>query len=511
MLSALIGLPLVAAIVVAMLPGEAGSTQNLARIIAGVTAGLVFVLSLIVFWQFDAANPGLQWSEQLPWVEPLGLSYRLGVDGLSLPLVLLNALLLILVICASDQHLLRPRLYYSLMLLLSSSVTGAFLAQDMLLFFVFYELELIPLYLLIAIWGGKRRGYASTKFLIYTAISGIFLLLGVLGLAALGGTGSFAYDSTVAERLSLGQQILLLSVMLIAFGIKVPIVPLHTWLPDAHVEASTPVSMLLAGVLLKLGTYGLLRFGLGLLPQAWEVFAPALAVLAVVSTIYGSLNAIAQQDMKKLVAYSSIGHMGYIILALAAATPLSLTGAVAQMVSHGLISALLFLLVGFVYNRTGTRDLTVLSGLLTPERGLPIVGSLMILAAMASSGLPGLMGFVAEFSIFRGSYGAFPLQTLLCMVGTGLTSVYFLLLLNRAFFGRLPDAFSDLRRVTLREHVPSFVLAGLIIAFGIWPQGFMTLSEVTMTAIAAQVSAGVAQAITESPNMAQTLAHHLSL
>ncbi len=486
MLSALVWLPMAAALLVAVLPQEKASQQS--RWIAGITSGVVFVLALAVFAQFETGNAGLQFVEQIPWIDPLGLSYRLGVDGLSLPLVLLNTLLMIMVIYATEQTIQRPRLYYSMMMLISGGVTGAFLAQDMLLFFIFYEVELIPLYLLIAIWGGKRRGYASTKFLIYTAVSGIFLLLGFLGIVALSGSGSFAYDTAMTDALPLAQQILLLSMLLIAFGIKVPMVPLHTWLPDAHVEASTPVSMLLAGVLLKLGTYGLLRFGLGLLPQAWEVFAPWLAILAVVSTIYGSLNAIVQQDMKKLVAYSSIGHMGYIILALAAATPLSLTGAVAQMVSHGFISALLFLMVGFVYSRTGTRDLTVLRGLLTPERGFPIVGSLMILAAMASSGLPGLVGFVAEFSIFRGSYGVFPIQTLLCIVGTGLTSVYFILLLNRAFFGRLPDEFSDLPAIPLKEHIPAFILASMIVGFGIKPQAFVTLSEVTMTTIAQNIA-----------------------
>ncbi len=485
MLSALVWVPIIAAAVIAFLPDRADSQQP--RIWAGITAGLGLGLALIVLWQFDWSNPGFQLTETLPWLDALGLGYRLGVDGLSLPLVLLNQLLMVLVIYASDRALPRTRLYYSLMLLISGGVTGAFLAQDLLLFFLFYEVELIPLYLLIAIWGGKRRGYAATKFLIYTAVSGIFLLLGFLGIVALSGTGSFAYDSSLGQALTLGQQLILLGLLVVAFGIKIPMVPLHTWLPDAHVEASTPVSMLLAGVLLKLGTYGLLRFGLGLLPQAWEVFAPILAILAVVSTLYGSLNAIVQQDMKKLVAYSSIGHMGYILLALAAATPLSLVGAVAQMVSHGLISALLFLMVGFVYSRTGTRDLSVLRGLLTPERGLPLVGSFMILGVMASSGLPGLIGFVAEFSIFRGSFLVFPLQTLLCIVGTGLTSVYFLLLVNRAFFGRLPEAFSDLPGVALREYVPAAALSLLIVLLGIMPQGFMSLSEVSMQAIAQSI------------------------
>jgi NAD(P)H-quinone oxidoreductase subunit 4 len=240
-----------------------------------------------------------------------------------------------------------------LILLLSAGVTGAFLAQDLLLFFLFYEVELIPLYLLIAIWGGEKRGYAATKFLIYTALSGILILASFLGLVWLSGAPNFALASLNAKTLPLATQLLLLGGILVGFGIKIPLVPFHTWLPDAHVEASTPISVLLAGVLLKLGTYGLLRFGMNLLPEAWSYLAPWLASWAVVSVLYGASCAIAQKDMKKMVAYSSIGHMGYILLAAASATQLSILGTVMQMISHGLISALLFLLVGIVYIPNG--------------------------------------------------------------------------------------------------------------------------------------------------------------
>jgi NAD(P)H-quinone oxidoreductase subunit 4 len=258
-------------------------------------------------------------------------------------------------------------------------------------------------------------------------------------------------------------------------------------LPDAHVEASTPVSVLLAGVLLKLGTYGLVRFGLGLFPDAWVALAPVMASWAVVSVLYGSLAAIAQTDMKKMVAYSSIGHMGYVLLAAAASTPISIVGTVFQMVSHGLISALLFLLVGVVYHTTGTRDLNVLRGLLNPERGLPFVGSLMILGVMASAGIPGMMGFISEFLIFRGSLPIFPVQTLLCMVGSGLTAVYFLLLVNRVFFGRLaiaPPSFApqldvDLPSVSWRDRLPALALAAVIVALGLQPDWMARWSEHT--------------------------------
>ena len=481
MLSALIWIPFIAALVIALLPQQ---SEKQARTVAGVAAGLALALSIVVLSQFDTSLAGFQFQETLSWIDNIGLSYNLGLDVISLPLVMLTTLLIGLVIYATDRDIERPRLYYAMIMMIAGGVTGVFLARDLLLFFLFYEVELIPLYLLIAIWGGKNRAYASTKFLIYTAVSGVVLLASILGIVGLSGSGSFTVDASIGQALTMGQQITLLLGLVIAFGIKIPMVPLHTWLPDAHTEASTPISMLLAGILLKLGTYGLLRFGLGLLPDAWDVIAPGLAVIAVISTLYGSLNAIVQQDMKRLVAYSSIGHMGYIILGMAAATELSIIGTVAQMVSHGIISALLFLLVGFVYSRTGTRDMNVLRGFLNPERGLPLVGSLMILGVMASSGLPGMVGFVAEFCIFRGSFITFPVQTLLCIVGTGLTSVYFLLMVNRVFFGRLPEQFSNITRVAFREQLPAAVLASLLVILGLQPHWLLGWTEASANAMA---------------------------
>jgi NAD(P)H-quinone oxidoreductase subunit 4 len=301
----------------------------------------------------------------------------------------------------------------------------------------------------------------------------------------LSGANSFAYVDTVALVSSLPQtqQLLLLGAILVGFGIKIPLVPFHTWLPDAHVEASTPISILLAGVLLKLGTYGLLRFGLELFPDAWAVLAPGLAIWAVVSVLYGAFNAIAQRDMKKMVAYSSVAHMGYILLAAAAATPLSLAASILQMVSHGLISALLFLLVGIVYKKTGSRDLDVLNGLLNPERGLPVIGSLMVVGVMASAGIPGMVGFISEFLVFRGSFPVFPVQTLLCMLGTGLTAVYLLILLDRAFFGRLSIQVINLPKVQWEERMPGIVLAILIVILGIQPGWLIRLSEMTTAAM----------------------------
>ncbi len=492
MLSALIWIPILGAALIGFWPSAVSSkiVRNLALAMAGIT----LILSVILAAQFDINASQLQFVEFLPWIDVLGLNYNLGVDGLSLPLVILNCLLTGVAIYSTDESIRRPRIYYSLILLIMGGVSGAFLAQNLLLFFLFFEVELIPLYLLIAIWGGERRGYAATKFLIYTAFAGIVLLASFLGTVWLSGASSFDIVGAVgashlqgALPLPLVRQIVLLAGVLLAFGIKMPLVPFHTWLPDAHVEASTPVSVLLAGVLLKLGTYGMLRFGLGLFPDAWAVAAPWLASWAVVSVLYGASCAIAQKDMKKMVAYSSIAHMGYILLASAAATPVSMLGTVLQMVSHGLISALLFLTVGVVYRKSGSRNLDVLRGLFNPDRGLPMIGSLMILGVMASAGIPGLAGFIAEFLVFRGSLEVFPLQTLLCMIGTGLTSVYFLIMVNRAFFGRLSDLVVSLPQVRWGDRIPSLVLAVIILIMGVQPGVIVALSEKTAIAMVANV------------------------
>ncbi|MGL5081771.1 MAG: NADH-quinone oxidoreductase subunit M [Microcoleaceae cyanobacterium] len=495
MLSVLIWVPIIGAGLVGFWPGL---TARQCRQIALLVSGSLLVWSLILARLFDPTLSNLQLVEFIPWIQPLGLNYYLGVDGISFPLVVLNGLLVSVAIWSTELEIPRHRLYYALILLIFSGIVGSFLAQNLLLFLLFYEVELVPLYLLIAIWGGKRRGYAATKFLIYTAVSGILILAAFLGIVWL--TNAPSFDLEVLGSGSLGiaalpmtTQLILLTGIVIGFGIKIPLVPFHTWLPDAHVEASTPISVLLAGVLLKLGTYGLLRFGVGLFPDAWAIVAPWMAAWAVVSVLYGAFCAISQTDMKKMVAYSSIAHMGYILLAFAAATPLSLLGSVMQMISHGLISGLLFLLVGVVYRKSGSRDLNVLRGLLNPERGLPLIGSLMILAVMASAGIPGLVGFISEFIVFRGSIEAFPVQTLLCMVGTGLTSVYFLIMVNRVFFGRLSDRVVNLPQVQWRDRVPAITLALVVVILGIQPNLLIKLTEVSTTALV-NLQATVAQA-----------------
>lgn len=484
MLSVLIWLPILAAAIIALIPKNLPT--NTVRLSALYFAAITLLWNIFILFKFDISNPGMQFQENIPWNETLGLSYQLGVDGLSILMLVLNSLLTWIAIYSSSKETQRPRLFYSLILLVSGGVAGAFLAQNLLLFFLFYELELIPFYLLISIWGGEKRGYAGIKFLIYTAVSGALILATFLGTVWLTGARSFAFDAVSTQTLSAGLQIILLAGIILGFGIKIPLVPFHTWLPDAYVEASAPIAILLGGVLAKLGTYGLLRFGMGMFPQAWSIFAPTLAIWGAVSAIYGAVVAIAQKDIKRMVAYSSIGHMGYILLAGAASNPLALVGAVAQMFSHGLILAILFHLVGVVETKVGTRELDKLNGLMSPIRGLPLISALLVLSGMASAGIPGLTGFVAEFIVFQGSFSAFPISTILCVVASGLTAVYFVILLNRTCFGKL-DNLAYYPKVEWFEKTPALILAVLIIFLGVQPTWLVRWSEPTTTAMVAAI------------------------
>ncbi|MBD1921287.1 NADH-quinone oxidoreductase subunit M [Microcoleus sp. FACHB-831] len=486
MLSALIWLPFLGAAVIGFWPGSISASR--ARFMSLAIASGILLWTFWLLSQFDINNANLQFSEFIPWIETLGLNYRLGVDGLSLPLLALNSVLTWIVIYSTSDKIARPRLYHSLALLVSAGIAGAFAAQNLILFVLFYELELIPLYLLIAIWGGtEKRGYAAMKFLIYTAVSGILIIGAFLGVTWLSGSSTFDLDSISTQALPLTTQLILLTMLLVGFGIKIPLVPLHTWLPDAYVEASPPVAILLGGVLAKLGTYGLVRFGLQLFPETWTIVGPGLAAIGAFSAAYGALTAIAQKDIKRMVAYSSIGHMGYILLAAAAATPLSLLGAVLQMVSHGLILAILFHLVGVIETKVGTRDLDVLNGLLSPQRGLPLTTSLLVLGGMASAGIPGMVGFIAEYLVLQGSFSPFPIPTLVCVICSGLTAVYFVILLNRTCFGRLDNATAYYPKVEWQERTPALVLAAIILLLGLQPNWLVRWSENTTAAMVATV------------------------
>ncbi|MEY2983819.1 MAG: dehydrogenase subunit 4, Involved in fixation [Cyanobacteriota bacterium] len=487
MLTLLLLLPIAGALIVGFFPGNIEAKRL--RQITELFAILTLIWSLLVLFKFDLTSSQFQFQESLPWIPQLGLSYRLGIDGVSLPLVILNSLLTGIAIYSIGPNLDRSRLYYALILFINAGISGALMSQNLLLFIIFYELELIPFYLMIAIWGGERRGYASMKFLLYTAFSGLLVLAAFLGIGLLGGNGSFDYNTQITAGFTDSAKLILLTLILVGFGIKIPLVPLHTWLPDAYTEASPAIAILLGGILAKLGTYGIIRFGLQLFPDTWVQLSPILAIIGTITVLYGALSAIAQKDIKRMVAYTSIGHMGYILVAVAAGTELSILGAVAQMISHGLILALLFHLVGIVERNAGTRDLDVLNGLMNPVRGLPLTSALLITAGMASAGIPGLVGFAAEFIVFQGSFTTFPIPTLLCILASGLTAVYFVILLNRTCFGKLDNQRAYYPKVLASEMIPALVLTSIIFFLGIQPNFLVQWIEPTTNQMIAQVKA----------------------
>ncbi|MFP4121947.1 NAD(P)H-quinone oxidoreductase subunit 4 [Coleofasciculus sp.] len=437
-LSAIVLLPLVASLAIPLLPDKQGKTV---RWYALGVAIADFLLMVYTFWQhYDASSATFQLTEKYTWIPQLGLSWAVSVDGLSLPLVLLAGLVTTLSIFAAWQVDHKPRLFYFLMLVLYSAQIGVFIAQDILLLFIMWELELVPVYLLVSIWGGQKRQYAATKFLLYTAAASIFILVAGLAMALYGeGTISFDMVELGIKDYPLALELLLYAGLLIAFGVKLAVFPLHTWLPDAHGEASAPVSMILAGVLLKMGGYGLIRLNLEILSDAHVYFAPILAMLGVVNIIYGGLNSFAQPNMKRRLAFSSVSHMGFVLLGIASFTDLGISGAMLQMISHGLIAAVLFFLAGVTYDRTHTLALDSMGGI---GQVMPKVFALFTAAAMASIALPGMSGFASELSVFVGvttsdiySSTFRTVTVFLSALGLILTPIYLLSLLRQVFYG----------------------------------------------------------------------------
>ncbi|HEY9668203.1 MAG TPA: NAD(P)H-quinone oxidoreductase subunit 4, partial [Coleofasciculaceae cyanobacterium] len=351
-LTAIILLPLLACLAIPVLPDKDGKTVRLYALGVGL---INFALTIYAFWShYDLQSSTFQLTEKYAWIPQLGLNWSVAVDGLSMPLIVLTALVTTLAILASWKVTKKPRLFYALLLVMYSAQIGVFAAQDLLLFFLIWELELVPVYLLISIWGGNKRLYAATKFILYTAAGSAFILVAALAMAFFGDTVTFDMQQLAHKHYPLALELLAYAGFLIAFGVKLPIFPLHTWLPDAHSEASAPISMILAGVLLKMGGYGLIRMNMEMLPNAHIHFAPVLAILGVVNIVYGAFTAFAQENLKRRLAYSSISHMGFVLVGIACFNDLGINGAMLQMLSHGLIAAALFFLSGVTYERTHT-------------------------------------------------------------------------------------------------------------------------------------------------------------
>lgn len=436
-LTALIVLPLIASMAIPFIPDKEGKNVRMYALVVGLTN---LTLMVYGFWQnYHLGSTELQLTESYPWIPSLGLNWSMGVDGLSMPLILLSGLITTLAILASWQVKHKPKLYYFLVLVLYSAQIGVFAAQDLLLFFLMWEIELVPVYLLISIWGGKQRLYAATKFILYTALASIFILVAGLALAFYGDNITFNIAELGLKDYPLSLELLAYVGFLIAFGVKLPIFPLHTWLPDAHSQASAPISMILAGVLLKMGGYGLIRFNVEALPHAHIKFAPLLVILGVINIVYGAFTAFAQTNLKRRLASSSISHMGFVLIGIAAFTDLGLNGAMMQMLSHGLIASALFFLAGVTYDRTHTLMMDEMGGM---AKTMPKTFAMFTAGAMASLALPGMSGFVGELTIFLGIatsdvYGqTFKVGIVfLTAVGLIVTPIYLLSMLREVFYG----------------------------------------------------------------------------
>ena len=460
----LVGTPLLGAAVILWLPRNA--TRQI-RAVATLATLVAFAISVGLAARMPWHQDALQFVERHAWIPPANIWYHLGVDGISMPLVLLTTLLSVLACCASFGITERVKEYFVLYLLLETGMLGTFVAMDLFLFYVFWEVVLVPMYFLIGIWGGGRREYSAMKFFLYTLAGSLAMLLAILAVFLHAGTFDIAaLGARSGHDFTLGLQRWLFLAFFFAFAIKVPIFPFHTWLPDAHVDAPTPISVLLAGVLLKMGGYGFYRIGFPFFPQAVRQFLPALAILGAVNIVYGALVAMAQTDFKRMVAYSSVSHMGFVLLGLASMTDAGFQGGLLQMVSHGLVTGGMFLLVGVLYDRTHTRDLTAFGGL---SARVPRYAGILTFFSLASLGLPALSGFVGEFLALLGSLPTHPLVTSISVVGIVLAAGYTLLMLQRVLLGPLNPQWSALPDVTARELTTLLPLLFLVVALGVYP------------------------------------------
>ncbi|HET8679385.1 MAG TPA: NADH-quinone oxidoreductase subunit M, partial [bacterium] len=453
-------------------------------------------VSLWLFGPFEIGKTGMQLEERYLWIPGIGINYHLGIDGLSLPLIILTTLLTVLSIVYSWRIDLRVKEYLFLFLLLETGMLGVFLSLDFFLFYVFWEVSLVPMYFLIGIWGGPRREYAAIKFFLYTLIGSLAMLLAILLLYFNAEPRTFSMLELIRQQPLArvpGLAALAFWGFFLSFAIKVPMWPFHTWLPDAHVEAPTAGSVILAAILLKLGTYGFVRVSLPMLPEAFKLYAPIVAVLALIGIVYGALVAMAQPDLKKLVAYSSVNHMGYVMLGIAAAAAAvgdatkaaaattALNGAVFEMIAHGIITGALFLIVGVIYDyRAHTRGVDDFGGL---GANLPVYTGITTIAMLASLGLPALMGFVAEFLIFVGSFGIFPWFTGVSLLGVLFSAAMFLWTVQRIFLGPLNQRWAALPDIDRREAISLVPLTALMVVFGIYPRPLLDVINVAMSSL----------------------------
>ena len=482
-LSITIFLPLLGSILVLVLR----SKQSVQAYRMGVSVAVLTLVSALMVW-VRGTSTGFTQVEEVAWIPSLGAAYRVGVDGISLPLVLLTTVLFVAALIFSAKIRERASVYVALVLLLETACLGVFLSLDILLFYVFFEITLVGMYFIIAGWGHENRRQAALTFFIYTLIGSLFLLLALLGLYLYSDTQTFDMRVLTSNPSLTGPvATLVFWAFLIAFAIKTPLFPFHTWLPMAHTEAPAAGSVILAGVLLKLGTYGLLRFALQMTPEAFRQYADVVMVLAVVSAIFGALVALAQTDIKRMVAYTSVNHMGYLVLGIAAAalanaedSARALDGAVLQMVSHGIVTGSLFLLVGALQDRTQTREMSQMQGML--ER-TPVLGWLFVIAAFASLGLPGLAHFPAEFQLFLGSFSVYPVAVGITVIGLVITTGLYLRAIFKVFMGSPTEGSSGIVDLQTREMWAIVPLIALTIIIGVAPETVLAMIHRTIDAL----------------------------
>jgi NADH-quinone oxidoreductase subunit M len=479
-------LPLAGVLFLLLIRGDEQSIAQNSRNVALWVSGFTFLVSLPVLIGFDSTVTGYQFEEKAVWLAGTGIGYHMGVDGISMPFVLLSTFLTPLAILASWQAItVRVREYMIAFLVLETMMVGMFVSLDMLMFYLFFEAVLIPMFLIIGIWGGPRRVYAAFKFFLYTLLGSVLMLVCMLAMYIDAGTTDI--PALAGHRFADTMQTWLFLGFLASFAVKVPMWPVHTWLPDAHVEAPTAGSMILAGVLLKMGGYGFLRFSLPMFPMASESFAPLIFTLSIIAVIYTSLVALAQSDMKKMIAYSSVAHMGFVTVGIFTLTEQGIAGAMFQMISHGLVSAALFFCVGVVYDRLHTRDISAYGGVATV---MPRYAVFFMFMMLASVGLPGTSGFVGEMLVLVGAWHASSWVAFFTATGLVLGATYMLWLYRRVMFGAIVnDAVKTMEPMQMREFTIFLPLSFLVLLFGVYPMALLDVMAVSIQSVLDGLSA----------------------
>ncbi|GLS38397.1 NADH-quinone oxidoreductase subunit M [Mesorhizobium tianshanense] len=489
-------LPLVGVLLILFVRDDSENARRNIRAIALWTTSITFIISLFIWTGFDNSEPGFQFVEKLAWLDS-GISYHMGVDGISMLFVILTTFLMPLCILASWESIdKRVKAYMIAFLLLETLMIGVFCALDIVLFYVFFEAGLIPMFIIIGVWGGKRRVYASFKFFLYTLAGSVLMLLAIMAMFFQSGTTDI--PTLLTHNFPASMQTWLWLAFFASFAVKMPMWPVHTWLPDAHVEAPTAGSVILAAILLKMGGYGFLRFSLPMFPIASEMFAPLVFALSVVAIIYTSLVALMQEDMKKLIAYSSVAHMGFVTMGIFAMNQEGVQGAIFQMLSHGLVSGALFLCVGVIYDRMHTRDIDAYGGLVN---NMPKYATVFMIFTMANVGLPGTSGFVGEFLTMLGVFRVNTWVAFFAATGVILSAAYALWLYRRVIFGALTkDSLKGLLDLSAREKVIIYPLVVLVIFFGVYPAPVFDATAESVKALVTNVTASIDTAQTAAAN-----------